>query len=93
MLFFFLLLIYNFQGNIIISLSGVFLHLQDNVVVQDVEGIIQRVDGQVGWPLQTHLCYKHTRKYRAVMHKMYFHSRLHLNSRSSFEGLSLTAVS
>lgn len=53
--FFFLtfhLLFSNFQGNIImVSFSRVFLYLQDNVVVQDIEGIIQGVDGQVGWPL------------------------------------------
>lgn len=53
-----------------VSFSRVFLYLQDNVVVQDVEGIIQGVDGQVGWPLQTHLCGEHTRKHRAAMHKM-----------------------
>lgn len=35
-------------------------YLQDNVVVQDVEGVIQGVDGQIRGPLQTHLCYKHT---------------------------------
>lgn len=64
----------DFQGNIImVNFSRVFLYLQDNVVVQDVEGIIQAVDGQVGGPLQTHLCGKHTCKHRAVMHKMQFH--------------------
>lgn len=34
---------------------GLFVYLQDDVVVQDVEGVIQRVDGQVCRPLQTHL--------------------------------------
>lgn len=65
-----------------VCFSGVVLYLEDNIVVQDVEGIIQGVDGEVGWPLQTHLCCKHTCKHRAVMHKMYFHSGLHLNSRA-----------
>lgn len=32
-----------------------FLYLQDNVVVQDVERVVQRVNGEVCWPLQTHL--------------------------------------
>lgn len=50
-----------FKGTItVVCFCLVSFYLQDNVVVQDVEGIIQGVDGQVRWPLQTHLCYKHT---------------------------------
>lgn len=35
--------------------SCVFLYLQDDVVVKDVQGVVQWVNGQVCWPLQPHL--------------------------------------